>query len=261
MEINLKDKVAIVTGGGRGIGRVIARTFAGEGAKVAIIDFKQDLLDDATAEWVKAGWNGLRVAADVRDKAQVQKAVAAIEAQYGRVDILVNDAGVASGDRVTELAEEVWDDNFDTNAKGTFLMCQAVAPIMKRQKSGRILNAASYAAITPSIGGAAYAGSKYAVVGLTRVLAGELGPYDVTVNCYSPGMVPTLMNRFAEAPEERKQQLLDTLTLRRWGTPEDVANLLAFLASDLGQYITGAHIDCSGGKYATQFPSLAYQDA
>lgn len=261
MEINLKDKVAIVTGGGRGIGRVIARTFAGEGAKVAIIDFKQDLLDDATAEWEKAGWNGLRVAADVRDKAQVQKAVAAIEAQYGRVDILVNDAGVASGDRVTELAEEVWDDNFDTNAKGTFLMCQAVAPIMKRQKSGRILNAASYAAITPSIGGAAYAGSKYAVVGLTRVLAGELGPYDVTVNCYSPGMVPTLMNRFAEAPEERKQQLLDTLTLRRWGTPEDVANLLAFLASDLGQYITGTHIDCSGGKYATQFPSLAYQDA
>lgn len=259
MEINLRDKVAIVTGGGRGIGRVIARTFAGEGAKVAIIDFKQDLLDDATAEWEKAGWNGLRVSADVRDKAQVQKAVAAIEAKYGRVDILVNDAGVASGDRVTELAEEVWDDNFDTNAKGTFLMCQAVAPIMKRQKSGRILNAASYAAITPSIGGAAYAGSKYAVVGLTRVLAGELGPYDVTVNCYSPGMVPTLMNRFAEAPEERKQQLLDTLTLRRWGTPEDVANLLAFLASDLAQYITGAHIDCSGGKYATQFPSLAYE--
>ena len=259
MQIDLKDKVAIVTGGGRGIGRVIARTFAEEGAKVAIIDFKPDLLDDATAEWEKAGWDGLRLNADVRDKAQVAAAVAAIEAKYGRVDILVNDAGVAAGTRVTELAEEVWDDNFDTNAKGTFLMCQAVAPIMKRQKSGRILNAASYAAITPSIGGAAYAGSKYAVVGFTRVLAGELGPYDVTVNCYSPGMVPTLMNRFADAPEARKEALLNTLTLRRWGTPEDVANLLAFLASDLARYITGAHIDCSGGKYATQFPSASYE--
>lgn len=259
MQIDLKDKVAIVTGGGRGIGRVIARTFAQEGAKVAIVDFKQDLLDDAAAEWQKEGWDGFQAQADIRDKAQVQKAVAAIEAKYGRVDILINDAGVASGKRVTELDEETWDANFDTNAKGTFLMCQAVAPIMKRQKWGRILNAASYAAITPSVGGAAYAGSKYAVVGFTRVLAGELGPYDITVNCYSPGMIPTQMNGFANAPEERKQKLLDTLTLRRWGDPQDVANLLAFLASDLASYITGAHIDCSGGKYATQFPSLAYE--
>ena len=259
MLIDLKGKVAIVTGAGRGIGRVIAKTFAQEGAKVAIIDFKQDLLDDATAEWQKAGWDGLRINADVREIAQVKQAVAEIEAKYGRVDILVNDAGVASGARVTELAEATWDANFDTNAKGTFLMCQAVAPIMKRQNSGRILNAASYAAITPSVGGAAYASSKYAVVGFTRVLAGELGPYDVTVNCYSPGMIPTLMNRFADAPPERKERLLDTLTLRRWGNAEDVANLLSFLASDLARYITGAHIDCSGGKYATQFPSAAYE--
>lgn len=259
MQIDLKDKVAIVTGGGRGIGRVIARTYAQEGAKVAIVDFKQDLLDDATAEWEKEGWDGLRILTDIREKAQVQKAVAEIEAKYGRIDILVNDAGVASGARVTDLPEEIWDVNFDTNTKGTFLMCQAVAPIMKRQRWGRILNAASYAAITPSIGSAAYASSKYAVVGFTRVMAGELGPYDVTVNCYSPGMVPTQMNRFADAPPERKEQLLDTLTLRRWGDPQDVANLLAFLASDLASYITGAHIDCSGGKYATQFPSLAYE--
>ncbi len=259
MQINLKDKVAIVTGGGRGIGRVIARTFAQEGARVAIVDFKQDLLDDAAAEWQKEGWDGFQAQADIRDKAQVQKAVGAIEAKYGRVDILINDAGVASGKRVADLDEETWDANFDTNAKGTFLMCQAVAPIMKRQKWGRILNAASYAAITPSVGGAAYAGSKYAVVGFTRVLAGELGPYDITVNCYSPGMIPTQMNGFANAPEERKQKLLDTLTLRRWGNPEDVANLLAFMSSDLAQYITGTHIDCSGGKYATQFPSLAYE--
>ncbi len=227
MLIDLKGKVAIVTGAGRGIGRVIARTFAAGGRhrrdrRLPPRPARRSQLPSGQ----QAGWPGLRVNADVRDIAQVKAAVAAIEKEFGRVDILVNNAGVASGARVTELPEEVWDDNFDTNTKGTFLMSQAVAPIMKRQKSGRILNAASYAAITPSIGGAAYAGSKYAVVGFTRVLAGELGPFDVTVNCYSPGMVPTLMNNFAKAPDDRKEQLLDTLTLRRWGDPVDVANLL-----------------------------------
>ncbi len=113
--------------------------------------------------------------------------MSAVQEAFGRVDILVNNAGVASGARVDKLAEAVWDANFDTNMKGTFLMCQAVSPIMQRQASGRILNAASFAAIIPSIGSAAYAASKSAVVQFTRVLAGELGPFNVTVNSYSPG--------------------------------------------------------------------------
>ncbi len=259
MLIDLKGKVAIVTGAGRGIGRVIAKTLAAEGVTVAIIDFRQDLLDDAAMEWTEAGWPGLRILCDVREAAQVSTAVAAIDQAYGRVDILVNNAGVASGARVDKLAEAVWDANFDTNMKGTFLMCQAVSPIMQRQASGRILNAASFAAIIPSIGSAAYAASKSAVVQFTRVLAGELGPFNVTVNSYSPGMIPTEMNGFAKLPSARQERLLDTLTLRRWGDPQDVANLLCFLASDQAQYITGASIDCSGGKYATQFPSAAYE--
>ena len=259
MLIDLKGKVAIVTGAGRGIGRVIARTLATEGVTVAIVDFRQDLLDDAAMEWTEAGWPSLRVLCDVREAAQVNAAVSAIDEALGRVDILVNNAGVASGARVAKLAEAVWDANFDTNTKGTFLMCQAVAPIMQRQNAGRILNAASFAAIIPSVGSAAYAASKSAVVQFTRVLAGELGPFNVTVNSYSPGMIPTEMNGFAKLPSARQERLLDTLTLRHWGNPEDVANLLCFLASDQAQYITGASIDCSGGKYATQFPSAAYE--
>jgi 3-oxoacyl-[acyl-carrier protein] reductase len=259
MLIDLKGKFAIVTGAGRGIGRVIARTLAEEGVTVAILDFRQDLLDDASAEWNKNGWPGLRRLCDIRNADEVRDAVAAIEAAFGRLDILVNNAGVAKGARVEQLEEAVWDDNFDSNIKGVFLLCQAVVPIMKRQQAGRIINAASFAAIIPSIGSAAYAASKSAVVSFTRVLAGELGPFGVTVNCYSPGMIPTEMNHYADLPDNRKKRLLDTLTLRRWGEPEDVAKLVCFLASDLAGYISGAMIDVSGGKFATQIPAIAHE--
>ncbi len=259
MLIDLKDKVAIVTGAGRGIGRVIARTLATEGAIVVVLDVRQDLLDDVALEWTEAGWPGLRLVCDVRDAAQVGAAVAQVDEHFGRIDVLVNNAGVAGGARIEALKEEVWDRNFDINAKGTFLMCQAVIPVMKRQNAGRILNASSFAAIIPSIGGAAYAASKAAVVSFTRVLAGELGPWNITVNAYAPGMIPTEMNHFAERPDADQQRLLDTLTLRHWGEAQDVANLLVFLASDQAAYITGSLIDVSGGKYATQFPSAAYQ--
>jgi 3-oxoacyl-[acyl-carrier protein] reductase len=159
MLLDLTGRVAIVTGAGRGIGREIARTFAREGVKVVAPDFRQDLLDDLAAEWKSEGWECLPILADLRRKADAQAVAAAAEKAYGRIDILVNNAGVASGAKVEDLAEEVWDNNFDTNIKGVMLMCQAVIPTMKRQKSGRIINAASFAAIIPSIGGAAYAAS------------------------------------------------------------------------------------------------------
>jgi 3-oxoacyl-[acyl-carrier protein] reductase len=261
MEIDLKGKVAIVTGAGRGIGREIAATLAREGATTVVTDLRPDLLEEVAAEWRARGWAGSQHACDVRDAARVGTVVAEVVRTFGSIDILVNNAGVAPGGPVETLAEEIWDLNLDVNLKGTFLMCQAVVPVMKRQRSGRIINAASFAAILPITGSAAYAASKAGVHYLTRVLAGELGPWNVTVNCYAPGMIPTEMNHFRELPPERQRRLLDTLTLRRWGEARDVANLVCFLASDLASYITGTLVDVSGGKLATQIPRLAWEAA
>jgi 3-oxoacyl-[acyl-carrier protein] reductase len=261
MEIDLKGKIAIVTGAGRGIGREIAATLAREGVTTVVTDVRQDLLDDIAAEWRRHGWRGRQALCDVRDATRIRAVVDEVARTLGRVDILVNNAGVAPGGPVETLTEEVWDLNLDVNLKGTFLMCQAVAPVMKRQRYGRILNAASFAAIVPITGSAAYAASKAGVHYLTRVLAGELGPWNVTVNCYAPGMIPTEINRFRELPAERQRRLLDTLTLRRWGEARDVANLVCFLASDLAGYITGTLVDVSGGKLATQIPRLAWEAA
>ena len=261
MLIDLGGKVAIVTGAGRGIGRAIATTLAREGVAVVVTDIRPEALESVAAEWQANGWPGAQQVADIRLADDCRRVVAETEQQFGRIDILVNNAGVASGGPVESLDEEVWDRNFDINLKGTMLMCQAVIPTMKRQRAGRILNAASFAAIIPSVGGGAYAASKAGVESLTRVLAGELGPFEITVNAYAPGMIPTEMNHFAERPEADQQRLLDTLTLRRWGDPQDVANFVCFLASDLAGYITGAMIDVSGGKLATQVPRLPWDAA
>ena len=261
MEIALGGKVAIVTGAGRGIGREIAETLARERATTVVTDVRQDLLDDIAAEFARRGWAGRQYVCDVRDAARARGVVEDVERTLGRIDVLVNNAGVAPTGPVETLTEEAWDLNLDVNLKGTFLMCQAVIPAMKRQRAGRIINAASFAAILPITGASAYAASKAGVHYFTRVLAGELGPWNVTVNCYAPGMIPTEINHFRELPLERQHRLLDTLTFRRWGDAREVANLICFLASDLAGYITGTLIDVSGGKLATQIPRLAWEAA
>jgi 3-oxoacyl-[acyl-carrier protein] reductase len=268
MQIDLNGKVAIITGAGRGIGREIARTFAREGVATVPTDVSPSALEDLAREWADNGWLGRPLACDVRDGEAARRTVETVVAEFGRLDILVNNAGLANEGiappgktYVEDLPEDAWDRIQDVNLKGTFLMCKAVIPTMKQQRSGRILNAASFAAIVPSLGGAAYASSKSGVVTLTRILAGELGPYNVTANCYAPGMIPTEMNHFAEKPPETQQRLLDTLSLRRWGEASDIASLLCFLASDLAGYITGSLIDISGGKLATQMPRAAYERA
>jgi len=261
MHINLQGRVAVVTGAGRGIGRDLILRLASEGVTTVALDVNQQDLHSLGEELADTSVPSSQFVCDVTSLERIQEVVGEITHVYGRLDILVNNAGVTGVGPIDTISEETWRFCQDVNVTGTFLMCKAVIPIMKSQHSGRIINASSFAAIVPFVGHAAYATSKAAVAHFTRALAGELGPWDITANAYAPGMVPTAMNHFAELPQGEQNLLLDTLTLRRWGSKDDIGNLVCFLASDQAGYITGTMIDVSGGKLATQVPRVAYDNA
>lgn len=255
MQIDMSGRVVLVTGAARGIGRTIAQTFAREGATVVGLD----LDPGALAELREEGLAETVLTCDITDPEAVRAAIAMIEERHGRLDVLVNNAGINAEGPLETFDPALWDRVFAVNVRGVLNTCQAVIPLMKRQQSGRIINAASFAAIIPSVEAAAYGASKAAVVQMTRVLASELGPWGITVNAYAPGMIPTAMNGFSALEETAAATKLDQLSLRRWGLPEDVANLCLFLAGDLSGYITGALLDVSGGKFATQDPGAAWR--
>ena len=255
MQIDLSGRVVVVTGAARGIGRLIAAAFAREGAGVVGLDLEAGAL----AELQEESLAELVLPCDITDPDQVRQAVAAVDEQFGRLDVLINNAGVNAEGPLESFEPALWDQVFAVNVRGVLNTCQAVIPLMKRQRSGRIINAASFAAIIPSVEAAAYGASKAAVVQMTRVLASELGPWGITVNAYAPGMIPTAMNGFAALDEQAASTKLDQLSVRRWGEGEDVANLCLFLAGDLSGYITGALLDVSGGKFATQDPGSAWR--
>lgn len=258
MLIDLTGKVAVITGGGRGIGRELVLRLASEGVTTVTLDVNAADLASLGAELSAAGAPSSQFVCDITQFDRIEQVIGEVEALYGRIDILINNAGVTATGPIETLTEQAWRFAHDVNLTGTFLMCKAVIPIMKRQASGRIINASSFAAIIPSVAHSAYASSKAAVAHFTRALAGELGPWNITANSYAPGMVPTTLNHFTERPAEEQARLLDTLTLRRWGSAEDIGNVICFLASDQASYITGTLLDVSGGKLATQVPSVAY---
>lgn len=260
MKIDLNYKVAIVTGAANGIGLVIADQLLKEGVKLAIWDNDAVKLKKAYQELKKSGGELIYSICDVSKEEDVEAATKKVVQEFGKLDILVANAGVAHFAKVVDMDTSIWDEVFAVNTRGVFNCVKKVAPEMIKNKFGRIIIASSFAAILPSAQSAAYASSKSALVSLTRVLSAELGQHNITVNAYAPGMIPTAMSGVHNLPSDRQEELLDTLSIREWGKAEDIASLIIFLASDQARYITGAHIDASGGKFAVQFAKYAHQN-
>lgn len=237
MPDRLAGRVALVTGAARGIGEAIARAYAAEGATVAVVD-----ADDGTP--VAAEIGGLAVFADVRSKDEIDQAVASVVAELGRVDVLVNDAGVFRSTPLLEISVAEWDLLMEVNARSMLLTTQAVVPHMPR--GGRIVNMASMGGKLGEPGQAHYAASKAAVIALTRVAAMELGGRGINVNCICPGYVATDMGAAARTPDRVARWCAQT-PLGRLGTPADVAAMAVFLASDDSAYCTGQAVNVTGG--------------
>jgi len=242
-------KIALVTGASRGIGRAIAIGMAKRGFDVAINDIErqQDALQEVARAIEATSRRALTVYADVSNKAQVEAMVSNVVDVFGRIDALINNAGILIAGDVEHLKEEHWDSVLDVNAKGTFLVVQAALPHMKRQKYGRIVNIASIGGKHGALGQAHYSASKAAVMGFTRVLALEVGTYGITANCICPGIILTDMGRVNLDDAAVRQAWQEKTAMRRIGDPEDVVGPVAFLASDDAAFVTGQSLNVDGG--------------
>ena len=242
-------KIALVTGASRGIGRAIAVGMAKRGFDVAINDIERqkDALEEAAAEIEAAGRRVLSVYADVSRKADVEAMVLKTIDTFGRIDAVVNNAGILIASDVEHLKEEHWDSVLDVNAKGTFLVVQAILPHMKKQKYGRIVNIASIGGKHGAPEQAHYSASKAAVMGFTRVLAQEVGTFGITANCVCPGIILTDMGRVNLEDVAIREAWQEKTAMRRIGDPEDVVGPVAFLASDDAAFVTGQSLNVDGG--------------
>jgi 3-oxoacyl-[acyl-carrier protein] reductase len=252
VNIGFDGKIVIVTGAAHGFGRAIAKGFAERGAAVHVLDVNKDGLAETVS---LCGDKCAAHALDISDREAVLAEVEKIEKSAGRIDILVNNAGGVRGQvgrPLEEISAEDWQTIFDANLSGAFFLCQAVAPGMKRRKWGRIVNISSGAGLGISLTGIqAYASAKAGQIGLTRQLAHELGPFNITVNNVAPGFVrsnPTTERQWEAMGEAGQKRLLDNIALKRLGSPEDIAAMVMFFASDHAGWISGQVISVDGGK-------------
>ena len=246
--MRLKGKVALVTGGSRGIGRAVSVRLAGAGAFV-IVNYARN--EEAARETLRligrAGGDGKIARFDVSDDREATDAIAALIKEKGRIDILVNNAGESRDGLLVRMKDRDWDRVIDTNLKGAFHCCRAVAYTMMKQRGGRIVNVSSVVALSGNAGQANYSASKAGLVGLTKSLARELAPRAICVNAVAPGLIDTDMT--SAMTEEQRETVLEGIPLSRLGTPDDVAGVVLFLASDEAGYITGQVIGVNGGLY------------
>ena len=243
--MRLKDKICIITGGAQGIGLATALKFAREGAAVIVCDRRQEGVDAAVAACQATGARATGFVVDVTDRSQVDAMVDAVKEQFGRIDVLVNNAGITKDARLQKMTLAQFDAVIDVNLRGVFHCAQAVADTMVAQASGVILNASSVVGIYGNFGQTNYAASKFGVIGFTKTWSRELGPKGVRVNAVAPGFIETPI--LSTIPDKVLQQMRDDVPLRRLGRPEEIANVYAFLASDEASYVNGAVIEVAGG--------------
>ncbi|MFA5145312.1 MAG: 3-oxoacyl-[acyl-carrier-protein] reductase [Candidatus Omnitrophota bacterium] len=243
--MRLKDKVALITGGARGIGRAIALLFAREGADIAIGDVNMEEAAKTCAEIESLGRKALPIVMDVTDYAKVEEAVNKILDKLGKVDILVNNAGITKDNLLLRMSQMEWDAVLGVNLKGSFNCLKAVSRSMIKQRQGRIINIASIIGIIGNPGQANYSASKAGIIALTKTAAKELASRNINVNAVAPGFIQTEMT--AKLPEDLKEKMKQAIPLDRLGEPDDVAAACLFLASEDSSYITGQTIVVDGG--------------
>ena len=242
----LEGKVALITGAARGIGKAIALKYASEGASIAFTDLVIDENGKKTEEEIKAlGVGAKGYVSNAANYEETANVVKQIVDEFGHIDILVNNAGITKDGLLLRMSEAQWDAVINVNLKSAFNFISAVAPVMMRQRAGSIINMSSVVGVSGNAGQCNYSASKAGLIGLAKSVAKELGSRGIRANCIAPGFIITDMTNALS--EETKKQWAATIPLRRGGTPDDVANVALFLASDLSSYVTGQVIHCCGG--------------
>jgi len=243
--MKLRDKVALITGGARGIGQAIAMTFAKEGADIVVADVNLEVARKTASEIEALGRRTLALEMDVTDFAKVEEGVNKILDKFGKVDILVNNAGITKDNLILRMSQTDWDAVINVNLKGTFNCIKAVSRPMIKQRSGKIVSIASIIGLMGNAGQANYAASKAGIIALTKTVAKELASRNINANAVAPGFIQTEMT--ASLSEEVKAKMMEAIPLAKLGLPQDVANVCLFLASEDASYITGQVITVDGG--------------
>ena len=242
----LEGKVALITGAGRGIGKAVVMKFAEHGADIAFTDLAIDATVESTAaDLEKFGTRVKAYASNAADFGETHSVVERIAADFGHIDILVNNAGITKDGLMLRMSEAQWDAVINVNLKSAFNFIHAVTPVMARQRGGSIINMSSVVGVSGNAGQCNYSASKAGMIGLAKSIAKEMGPRGIRANCIAPGFIITDMT--AKLSDEIRQEWIKDIPLRRGGTPDDVANVALFLASDLSGYVSGQVIHCCGG--------------
>ena len=242
----LEGKVALITGAARGIGKAIALRFAEEGADVAFTDLViNEAAEETVAELEAFGHKVKAYASNAASFDEAHSVVEEILKEFGRIDILVNNAGITRDGLMLRMSEQQWDSVLTVNLKSAFNFIHALTPVMARQRSGSIISMSSVVGVSGNAGQCNYSASKAGLIGLTKSIAKEMGPRGIRANCSAPGFIISEMT--AALPDDVREQWVKTIPLRRGGTPEDVAKVALFLASDLSAFVSGQVIHCCGG--------------